>query len=129
MTKADVLREWFGVAEKPAAMLAMLLEAEGKAVRTWDVVDAIDVAQSSVRVFAQHLRAAMEPGAIVTVHGHGYRLSPIGLAECHDAIATYVQDRRRGAPDFVREYLSVAGNPAQRAALASALIEAAKEAA
>ena len=129
MTQADIFRDWFGLTEKPAAMLAIMLEAQGAVVRSWDVSDALGIAYASVRVFAQHLRAAMETGAIVTVHGHGYRLSPIGLAECRDAIATYVQDRRRGAPDFVREYLSVAGNPAQRAALASALIEAAKEAA
>lgn len=81
-----VWRWWFGLTDYEATWLSHLY-GEGAA---WSSVaslrDRFHVSKAQVRVQISRLRTALEPEAIDSAPGLGYRLTDAGLGECRGAL-------------------------------------------
>lgn len=85
--------EWFGVSGTAGRLAATLYAANGQVVRHDDLRLATGQTLKGFNRSLKGLRAAMEPESIINVHGHGYWLSDVGMADCEAALA---DARRRG---------------------------------
>lgn len=83
----DAFMDWFAIERAAATLLAELYAAKGLTVLHGYLLDRLDMALSTLRSRAYDLHVAMEPGSVVAVYRTGYRLSPVGIADCEAAIA------------------------------------------
>lgn len=87
MNEAFAFRAWFAINPAPANMLAVLYRARGEIVPHETLLRELRTTVLGVRSAAFLLHGAMEPGSLVVRRCQGYRLSPIGMADCRAALA------------------------------------------
>ena len=88
-------RWWFGLTEYEARWLSLLFERAGEWTSVAHLAGTFGVSSSQVRVQISRLRQALEPEAIDTNPGLGYRLTDLGLGECRGAAWTMSEELKR----------------------------------
>ncbi|HYF06362.1 MAG TPA: hypothetical protein VD970_01990 [Acetobacteraceae bacterium] len=84
--RAILFAEWFGVGPAAARVCSTLYEAQGAVVPFPALMAAGRQGRNGLNLSIKRLRAAMDPGSIGNVHGRGFYMTEIGLADCHAAL-------------------------------------------
>lgn len=91
MNRATAFAEWLGVDSAAAAMLDELYTLKGLTVRHEHLCRRLDCTLAALRTRALDLHQAMDPRSLVAIWAVGYRLTPIGVADCDRALSDAAQ--------------------------------------
>ena len=81
-----IWRWWFGLTDYEAMWLGFLYYRGAEWASVSELQMRFTVSAPQVRVQISRLRAALEPEAIDSAPGLGYRLTDVGLGECRGAL-------------------------------------------
>jgi|SRR5579863_7188473 len=90
-------REWFGLSPSEANILTALYETAEGYVHAGELARCAAVTRRSVSFHMVSLRQALDPEAIDTERGRGYRLTDEGRAECRAALWQVGEALRRAS--------------------------------
>jgi hypothetical protein len=90
-------REWFGLSRAQAEILSALYETHDRFLGADELARRGGVTRVSISYQMVVLRQALDPEAIDTERGLGYRLTDEGRAECRSAILQVGEELRRAS--------------------------------